>query len=179
MTVIAPGARVTLHFSLLLASGEEVDSTRAGRPATFVVGDGRLPPGIERALMGLGAGADEQIPVAPADAFGELREENIRFMPRSQFDPSIELEPGVVVSFRAPDGELPGVVRSIEGDLVVVDFNRVEGVSEDWMLEHVRAGKEVFQSEIEAAGFELINEHNLAALPGNYILRFRAARRGE
>ena len=28
-----------------------------------------------------------------------------------------------MVSFAGPDGELPGVVRSVEGDLVVVDFN--------------------------------------------------------
>ena len=32
-------------------------------------------------------------------------------------------EPGLVVSFAGPGGELPGVVRSVEGDLVVVDFN--------------------------------------------------------
>ncbi len=40
-------------------------------------------------------------------------------------------EPGLVVSFAGPGGELPGVVRSIEGDLVVVDFN------------HPLAGKEL------------------------------------
>ncbi len=59
------------------------------------------------------------------------------------------------------------------GQLVVVDFNRVEGVSEGWMLEHVRAGKDVFLREIEQAGFELINEHYLPVLAENYILRFR------
>jgi len=123
MKVIAPGSRVTLHFSLLLASGAEIDSTRRGRPATFVIGDGSIPSGVERALLGLAAGADEQIAIGPDDAFGELREENVRFMPRTQFEPGMELEPGLVVSFRAPDGELPGVIRSIEGDLVVVDFN--------------------------------------------------------
>jgi FKBP-type peptidyl-prolyl cis-trans isomerase SlpA len=119
---IGPGARVTLHFSLLLADGREIDSTRRGRPATFVVGDGRLPAGIERGLFGLEAGADEQIAIAPADAFGDAREENVRMIPRAQFA-SIALEPGVVVSFAGPGGELPGVVRALEGDLVVVDFN--------------------------------------------------------
>jgi FKBP-type peptidyl-prolyl cis-trans isomerase SlpA len=120
---IAPGARVTLHFSLALAGGEEIDSTRTRAPATFVVGDGTLPPGIERRLLGLRRGADECLEIEPADAFGEPNPDNVRFMPRAQFGPGIALEPGVVVSFRAPDGDLPGVVRSIEGDLVVVDFN--------------------------------------------------------
>jgi FKBP-type peptidyl-prolyl cis-trans isomerase SlpA len=121
--VIGPGARVTLHFSLLLASGEEIDGTRRGRPASFEVGDGRLPPGIERRLFGLAPGADERIAIEPADGFGEARAENVRFLPRAQFGDGIALEPGLVVSFAAPDGELPGVVRAIEGDLVVVDFN--------------------------------------------------------
>jgi len=120
---VAPNTRVTLHFSLLLKSGEEIDSTRRGRPATFTVGDGSLLPAFERALFGLSAGADEQFHIAAADAFGDPREENVRLIPRSQFDGEMTLEPGVVVSFAAAGGELPGVVRSLQGDLVVVDFN--------------------------------------------------------
>ena len=50
---IAPMTRVTLHFTLALASGEEVDTTRRGPPATFEVGDGKLLPGFELALFGL------------------------------------------------------------------------------------------------------------------------------
>jgi len=120
---IVPGARVTLHFSLSLEGGAEIDSTRPRAPATFVVGDGTLPPGVERKLLGLTAGTEARLEIEPSDAFGEPSAENVRFMPRAQFAPSMALEPGLVVSFRAPDGELPGVVRALEGDLVVVDFN--------------------------------------------------------
>ncbi len=123
MTAVGPDTRVTLHFSILLESGEEVDSTRRSRPATFTVGDGNLLPGFERALFGLSAGADEQLHIAAADAFGEQREENLRFMPIAQFSAEVVPEPGLVVSFAGPGGDLPGVVRSVEGDLVVVDFN--------------------------------------------------------
>jgi FKBP-type peptidyl-prolyl cis-trans isomerase SlpA len=120
---IAPNTRVTLHFSLLLDSGEEIDSTRRGRPATFTVGDGSLLPGFEQRLFGLTAGSDEQLHIAAADAFGEPREDNVRLIPRGQFDRETVVEPGVVVSFASAGGELPGVVRSLQGDLVVVDFN--------------------------------------------------------
>ena len=44
---IVEGSRVTLHFSLALATGDLVDSNFAGKPATFIVGDGRLLPGFE------------------------------------------------------------------------------------------------------------------------------------
>jgi FKBP-type peptidyl-prolyl cis-trans isomerase SlpA len=123
MMPVGPNTRVTLHFSVLLDSGEEVDSTRRSRPATFTVGDGSLLPGFERAMFGLTAGSDEQLRIAAADGFGEPREENLRMMPRAQFGTDVVPEPGLVVSFAGPDGELPGVVKSVRGDLVVVDFN--------------------------------------------------------
>lgn len=57
------------------------------------------------------------------------------------------------------------------GRLMVLDFVREEGVSSDWILNHVRAGRGVFQAEIEQAGFELVEEVDF--LKDNYGLIFR------
>ena len=54
-------SRVKLHFAVLLETGEEIDTTRRGRPATFDVGDGSLLAGFEEALFGMRAGDDAQI----------------------------------------------------------------------------------------------------------------------
>jgi SAM-dependent methyltransferase len=59
------------------------------------------------------------------------------------------------------------------GLLVVVDFDRVPGRSRDWVLEHVRAGKDAVAAEIEAAGFRLQDQPAVAGLQENYVLRFR------
>ncbi len=61
------------------------------------------------------------------------------------------------------------------GLLYVIDYDRVEGESDAWLLEHVRAGKQVVVGEIESAGFALEGEVALAdgALKENYFLRFR------
>jgi FKBP-type peptidyl-prolyl cis-trans isomerase SlpA len=115
-------ARVTLHFALLLDSGEEIDTTRRGRPATFTMGDGSLLPGFEAALLGMRPGDDAQIELAPAEAFGEHRRENVQVLERTRFQ-GVELEPGLIVSFAAPDGELPGVVKRLFERTVEVDFN--------------------------------------------------------
>jgi predicted methyltransferase len=56
------------------------------------------------------------------------------------------------------------------GTLVVVDFERVPGRSPDWVLKHVRAGKDEFRAEIEAAGFRFEGEVKL--MRENYFLRF-------
>ncbi len=58
------------------------------------------------------------------------------------------------------------------GQLVVIDFERIPGVSRGWTLGHVRAGKERFTSEIERSGFRLIEEVEISGLRENYFLRF-------
>ena len=119
---IAEGSTVSMHFTILLESGEQVDTTRDGRPATFVVGDGNLPPGFEQHLIGLVPGDDRRFEIKPEDAFGPHREENIQWLPEGRFG-EMDLEVGLMVSFAQADGELPGVVRSIENGRVEVDFN--------------------------------------------------------
>ncbi len=123
---IVEGAVVRLHFSLLYESGEEIDSTRNGKPATFTVGDGSLLPGFEEALLGKTVGFSEQISLPPEAAFGERNEQNVQVIDRQRFAAMVgesPLEPGLVVSFQAPDGELPGVVLDVYEHTVKVDFN--------------------------------------------------------
>lgn len=122
---IGPGTRVTLHFSIHLASGEEVDTTRRGKPAVFVVGDGNLPQGFEKAIYGLRPGDDERIRIAPTDGFGLRKKENIRTLPRADFPNADDLVPGMMIAFAAAGstGELPGVVTSASPATVEVDFN--------------------------------------------------------
>jgi ubiquinone/menaquinone biosynthesis C-methylase UbiE len=57
------------------------------------------------------------------------------------------------------------------GELLLVEFKRLPGVSSDWMLTHVRAGQEVFEAEIAAAGFVKLGEP--VKLQDNYVTRFR------
>ena len=59
------------------------------------------------------------------------------------------------------------------GRLVVIDFERIPGVSREWLLGHVRADKQTFASEIRAAGFELIAEREIPGFKENYFLEFR------
>ena len=114
-----------MHFGLFLASGEEIDGTRRGAPASFVFGDGNLPATFEQRLVGLRKGDDEQFAMPCSEAFGTPNPENVRRMRKRDFGSAgvEEFEPGLVVSFQAVDGELPGVIRSVCGDCVEVDFN--------------------------------------------------------
>lgn len=74
--------------------------------------------------------------------------------------------------------KVPQVLASIRaalrpgGRFIVVDFERIPGVTPPRMLEHVRAGKEVVTQEILAAGFRLREEVRSIPLKENYFLVF-------
>jgi ubiquinone/menaquinone biosynthesis C-methylase UbiE len=59
------------------------------------------------------------------------------------------------------------------GMLVVIDFERIPGETRQWTMDHVRAGKQTFREEIEAAGFEFVEEKQIAGFEENYFLKFR------
>lgn len=78
--------------------------------------------------------------------------------------------------FEQPQAMLASIRRALRpaGALIVVDFERVPGVSPDWILKHVRGGKEEFRREIEVAGFRFVEEVKLM-MRENYFLRFTRA----
>ena len=57
------------------------------------------------------------------------------------------------------------------GALAIIDFRRLPGISNPWIMGHVRAGRQEVIAEVEAAGFRLEDEP--LKLRGNYFLRFR------
>ena len=119
---IADNMEVSLHFRLRLEDGTEVDSTFDKTPATFQVGDGNLPPGFERSIMGMAAGETGSFTITPEHAFGQHNPQNVQTVARKSFDEEIEV--GMVMSFAdAAGGELPGVVKQVHDSVVEVDFN--------------------------------------------------------
>lgn len=122
--VIGEGTEVTLHFALKLENGDVIDSNFNTSPATFVVGDGNLLPGFERALFGMSAGESNTYVIKPEDGFGQSNPNNMQVMSRDQFDDSLELVEGLMLSFAdAQKAELPGIVAAFDDKTVTIDFN--------------------------------------------------------
>lgn len=74
--------------------------------------------------------------------------------------------------------EFPGkTMRSIRkalkpgGQVVLIDFHRIEGKSSGWIMGHVRAGQDVFVKEIVESGFRQISEEK-DLLDESYFVRF-------
>jgi len=74
--------------------------------------------------------------------------------------------------FEFPQRTLQSIHDALKpgGGIVLIDFERIEGKSSDFILGHVRAGKEVFVREVTEAGFRVVGEEKL--LTENYFVRF-------
>src|SRR6185436_7984945 len=71
--------------------------------------------------------------------------------------------------FEFPQSSLASLHRALRpgGEMLLVEFKRFPGKSSDWVMNHVRAGQEVFTAEIQTAGFRQIEEQDI--LKDNYV----------
>jgi ubiquinone/menaquinone biosynthesis C-methylase UbiE len=75
--------------------------------------------------------------------------------------------------FEFPHKTMASLHRALRpgGQVILIDFHRIEGKSSDWVLGHVRAGQEVFVKEIEEAGFKQV-ESKPDLMKESYFVRF-------
>lgn len=74
--------------------------------------------------------------------------------------------------FERPQAMMRSLYKALRpgGRLILIDFEREPGVSPNWILSHVRAGKEVFADEVRRVGFVFEREADL--MRQNYVLIF-------
>lgn len=75
--------------------------------------------------------------------------------------------------FEYPEDSLASIHKALRknGQLVLIDFKRIEGESSEWIMGHMRAGQEVFEKEIIDAGFKKVGEEK-KLLSDNYMVFF-------
>lgn len=128
MKRVEPGSFLTLHYRLRDGDGVAFVDTFGTPPATLSLGTGELAPAMEALLIGLAAGSEESFALAAGEAFGERDAALVHRVSRAVLDAEGDADGdyrvGDVVRFPAPDGQsIAGVVRSIEDDALVFDFN--------------------------------------------------------
>jgi len=126
---VQPGSFLTLHYRLSGPDGTDLINTFNDKPATLSLGTGELAPAMEARLMGLPEGTHQSFELAPGEAFGERNPELLQRVKRALLDelgdPDERYSVGDVVQFPTPDGQgaYAGVVREVDGEVLVFDFN--------------------------------------------------------
>jgi FKBP-type peptidyl-prolyl cis-trans isomerase SlyD len=120
---IGPGSRVEIEYELKVKGGDVIESSaRTGGPLRYVHGDGKMLPGLEKRLAGLGAG-DEQTGEIPArEAFGTEDSLPVKEMPRTAFPKGAKLGAGMVFEAKDPASGAPVhfKVLAVESDRIKV-----------------------------------------------------------
>lgn len=124
MSQIERNSLVTLHYRLGLTNGDVLEDNFDDEPMTVRLGCGKMAEGLELALIGLSEGQEDTIDIGPELAFGHIDETLFRSVPRTEFDPDIELEAGLIIEFATEGGDtLPGTILDFDQDEVRVDLN--------------------------------------------------------
>ena len=129
--MVNDGQTAKVHYKGSLDDGTVFDSSQDKEPIVFEMGAGQVIPGFESAVREMEIGETKTVTLPAAQGYGEVRDDMIADIPRSQFPEHIELKPGLMLQMRTEDGALPIEVVAVTDESVKVDAN------------HPLAGKEL------------------------------------
>ena len=93
-------------------------------PIIFIYGHENIIPGLEKELQGLKIGDSRQVTVIPSEGYGDLIDEAVIEIPRTQFPSEIPLTLGTILELKDDDGNpLTAYIVAVTDEMVTLDFN--------------------------------------------------------
>lgn len=120
---IAQKKVVTIEYTLTNESGEVLDTSKGREPLTYLHGTGGIIPGLEKALTGKAKGDTLKAKIPPEEAYGKRDDSLIQKIPRSRFQNSKDLKPGMQFQIRGGGEIRIATITGLENDTVTVDMN--------------------------------------------------------
>jgi FKBP-type peptidyl-prolyl cis-trans isomerase 2 len=125
VATVQAGDTVRVHYTLAVEDGTVYDTTVGRDPAKFTLGQGKLIPGFEEALLGMRVGEAKTVTIPPEKAYGAHRPELVVTVSRSLLQAG--LEPAVGQQLKTTIRGTPAVVvvTDVAETTVTVDANPV------------------------------------------------------
>ena len=151
---------VAVTYDLNVGEGDErelMEKATVERPLQFIYGMGMMLPAFEAALQNLAVGDKFNFSLAPADAYGEYKEENVLDLPKSifevdgKFDAEMIKEGNTVPMMDSEGHRMNGSVLEVKQDVVVMDFNHPLAGSKVRLRGEVKTVRDASEQEIKAA----------------------------
>lgn len=118
--------KVTLDYEGKFENGEIFDTSKHGdhsHPLTFVVGEGQVIPGFEKAVLGMEVGDEKEFSIEPEDAYGMPDERLVQEIPKSALPSEPEAQVGMTLVMQTPQGDIPVVISEVKADSVILNLN--------------------------------------------------------
>ncbi|MEO5788215.1 MAG: peptidylprolyl isomerase [Gelidibacter sp.] len=124
MSQVKQNDTVKVHYTGKLTDGQIFDSSLEREPLEFTIGDGKLIPGFENAIIDMKLNDKKTVEIAKEDAYGDILEELFHQVPKDQLPQDMEPEVGMGLASKGPDGiEHQFRVIEVKEDHIVVDGN--------------------------------------------------------
>lgn len=130
---------IGFHYTLTDKTGTVLDSSVGDEPLYFLENSQQIIPGLERVLQLMNVGDKRKIEVQAADAYGDVNQELIVKVKKSQFPPGAELQVGDQFQVNNDPQSPVFTIMTVETEDVTVDGN------------HPMAGKDLF-FDVEIVG---------------------------
>jgi FKBP-type peptidyl-prolyl cis-trans isomerase 2 len=118
------GDTVRVHYTGTLNDGTVFDSSQGRDPLEFTVGQGRVIPGFEQAVVGMDLGESRTTNIPVPQAYGPRDEKLIMRIDRQQVPADVELAVDDQVQLRRRDGGMAiATVTEITESTVTLDGN--------------------------------------------------------
>lgn len=113
---------VTIRYTLSNSQGEVLDSSDEQELLTYMHGTEYLVSGLENAITGHEKGDKFNVEVKAEEGYGLYRENLVSKVPASMFGQN-HYEIGDTFIAQTEEGQIPVVVKNIDGDMIEVDAN--------------------------------------------------------
>jgi len=115
---------VTVHYTGSLEDGTVFDTSPNREPFEFKVGEGKVIPGFNDAVIGKKKGEMVKITIPHAEAYGPYQKERLQKISKKNLQPDLKPEVDMELISKYPDGQ-ETIVRicSVEEDHIVIDAN--------------------------------------------------------
>ena len=114
---------VRVHYTGKLEDGTVFDSSRERDPLEFTLGEGKLIPGFEEAVIGMAPGETKSETLPPEKAYGPFRDELVLTIDRGQFPEDAKVEVGQRFEASGPQGPMILNIVEVEDQQVTADAN--------------------------------------------------------
>ncbi|MBO3097668.1 FKBP-type peptidyl-prolyl cis-trans isomerase [Gelidibacter pelagius] len=124
MSQVKENDTVKVHYTGKLTNGQVFDSSLEREPLEITVGEGKLIPGFENALINMKVNEKKTVEIVKEEAYGDIQKELFHQVTKDQLPQDIQPEVGMGLASKAPDGtEHQFRVVEVKEDHIVVDGN--------------------------------------------------------
>ncbi len=124
---IEKGKKVKIEYEGSLDNEQVFDSSeKHGQPLEFTIGEGKVIPGFEKAIVEMNKGEEKTIKIEPKDAYGEKRPELMKKILKTQLpeDARDKVKPGMMLGMNTPQGQqVPVRVTEVGNNDITLDLN--------------------------------------------------------